>query len=144
MSIHTRAVGDDLHDVARAVEWVGGLAAEAGLPEDLRFSIELCLEEALANLVMHASAPSGEKDARIAVTVGADDCTIRLSDRCAPFDVVGAPLPDTETPAELKEGGRGLRLLRAFASELAYDSEPGRNILTLTFRRAPPTEAPAA
>jgi anti-sigma regulatory factor (Ser/Thr protein kinase) len=126
-----RAVRDDLADVGPAIEWAGRLAA--ALDPDVRFAVEVCLEEGLANLILHGRAPKGEKDIVLAFTGDALGARIEISDRCAPFDVAqAAPVADADDP--LREGGRGLMLLRAFASELSYETQGGRNRLTLTFR----------
>jgi anti-sigma regulatory factor (Ser/Thr protein kinase) len=138
-----RAVREDLGDVGSAVEWAGLLASEAGLSEEMRFSIEVCLEEALVNLVLHGEAADGGKDIAVDFGVGSTGCTVLVTDRCAPYDVVNEALPDREGEAVMREGGRGLMLLRAFATELAYASEQGRNALRMTFR-SPPDGAPSA
>jgi anti-sigma regulatory factor (Ser/Thr protein kinase) len=125
-------VRDDLGDVGPAIEWAGQWISV--VPEDLRFGIEVCLEEALANLILHGQPTDGDKD--IAVEVAADSmgATVAVTDRCAPYDVVHAASPPREKADAMIEGGRGLRLMHAFATELAYATHDGRNHLTMIFR----------
>jgi anti-sigma regulatory factor (Ser/Thr protein kinase) len=59
-----------------------------------------------------------------------------VGDRCRPFDAARAAVPEAPAPGRLFEGGQGLRLLHAFASELGYESEGGENRLTMVFRPA--------
>ena len=131
--MNRRAVEDSLSDVGPAVGWVSQMSSTVALPEDARFGIELCLEEALANLILHGRAPDGRKD--IAIVFSADDAQakIQITDRCTPYDVVNADLPPARGFDDPGEGGRGLRLLRSFASELSYETRDGGNILTMVF-----------
>jgi serine/threonine-protein kinase RsbW len=134
-----RPVADDLADVSAATAWLGRQAAETGLAEDLRNSIEVCVEEALANLVEHARPLADAKDIAICVTVDGDGATVIVTDRCIPFDSTQpppAPAPDAGRLGAMQVGGRGLRLMRAFASELTYRTCEGRNELTMRFRPA--------
>jgi hypothetical protein len=57
----SRTVRDDLGDVGPAIAWAGEFADQAGLAADARFAVDLSLEEALANLIMHGQADSGRQ-----------------------------------------------------------------------------------
>jgi anti-sigma regulatory factor (Ser/Thr protein kinase) len=127
-------VADDLSDVRSATAWVTQRVTEAGIAEDVRFNIELCVEEALANLIEHGRAADDGKNIAIGVTVDPDGATIVVTDRCVPFDSKTAPSPARPSASDMHEGGQGLRLMRAFASELTYRSSDGGNELTMHFR----------
>lgn len=102
------------------LDWAG-----AALPAGrARYAAELVLEEAFLNILSyagpHAAALGVELSARL------DDGLLHLEfvDDGAPFDpTVERPVPDDQP------GGRGLRLMRRFASTLAYRREDGRNRL---------------
>ena len=49
-----QAVEDDLRAVKPASEWVEARLVSAGAGEHLRHDVRVCLEEALANLILHA------------------------------------------------------------------------------------------
>jgi serine/threonine-protein kinase RsbW len=132
--MHRRPVADDLSDVAGATAWVGRQVAQADLAEDVRFNIEVCVEEALANLIEHGRTAQDDKDIAIAVAVDPDGATILVTDRCVPFDAAEAPSPAPPSAGDMHAGGQGLRLMRAFASELTYRTSAGRNELTMRFR----------
>jgi serine/threonine-protein kinase RsbW len=132
-----RSVADDLTDISGATAWVGEQMAEARLGDDVRYNIEVCVEEALANLVEHARPAEGAKDIAICVTNDGDGATIVITDRCIPFDSTRAPPPPPSDAGGMLAGGRGLRLMHAFASELAYRTRDGRNELTMRFRSSP-------
>jgi anti-sigma regulatory factor (Ser/Thr protein kinase) len=140
----TRAVADDLADVGRAIRWVGDRLSDASFNGDLRYGIEVCLEEALVNLILHGRGDDAGKDIALAVRADEGAATIVISDRCVPFDVAHEASPQPSKAGKLREGGQGLRLLRAFATELAYASENGRNVLTLRFHADAAAPAPAS
>ena len=129
-----RPVADDLGDVRGATTWVSQQVAEADLAEDVRFNIEVCVEEALANLIEHGCPAAAAKDIAIAVDTGPDGATVLVTDRCVPFDASTAPSPERPIATDMQAGGQGLRLMRAFASELTYRSVAGHNELTMRFR----------
>jgi anti-sigma regulatory factor (Ser/Thr protein kinase) len=128
--VERRSVRDHLTDVGAAIAWADAIAERACLTERLRHDLQVCLEEALANLIMHGVC-DGEKDITLDIAINEGAAELRVSDRCTPFDVTEAPLGalDIDRP-----GGAGLRLLRAFASELRYESRDGRNVLTIILR----------
>ena len=127
----SRPVQDDLGDVGPAIAWVGDILDAAGLSPDIRFAVDLGLEEALANLIIHGVALVGDKDIELSVTASSVEALVAITDRCAPFDVTDTA--NEPHPAEFDVGGRGLRLLRAAVSDLSYASADGRNTLTLRF-----------
>jgi len=131
--MNSRPVKDDLGDVGPAIEWVGGLVDQAGLSPDLRFAVDLSLEEALANLIMHGR--SGDRDKAIVISVAAngEGATVTISDRCTPFDVTE---PRSEVVSPMEIGGRGLKLLQSFAGELSYATCGDQNTLTMRFAAA--------
>ena len=126
----SRAVRDDLLTSAR-IAWAGAFVDRAGLSPDVRFAVDLSLEEALANLIMHGQRQGPEKDIVVSVAADTDGATITITDRCAPFDVTQQRSVGDETG--LSVGGRGLRLLRSFAGDLDYAAGGERNTLTMRF-----------
>ena len=135
------AVADDLVDIGRAIQWVAEGLGGAGLSEDVRYALEVCLEEALANLILHGDAGGGAKDIAVGYSAGLDGVTVVVTDGCAPFDVTAVEL---QKAAPDRVGGRGVGLMRAFASELAYASAGGRNALTMRFRSDQGSSRPSA
>lgn len=128
-----RCVADDLTDVARATAWVYQRVTDARLSDDVRYNIEVCVEEALANLILHGRVLNGGKDITVAFAALGGQATITVADRCIPFDVTREPPPSLPTREDLRVGGQGLRLIRAFSTGLTYRTENGRNELTMRF-----------
>src|SRR5262245_32115005 len=117
----TRAVAPVLADIGPAIGWADERLADCGVAQDLRTDIQVCVEEALANLVLHGKADAG-KDIRLAVGREAQTVVIQIEDRCQPFDPTNADFPPRATLENDVVGGAGLRLIRGLAASMRYDA----------------------
>jgi len=130
-----------LSDLAQIAPWVQSLAAEHELPSELSFAINLCLEEALSNVIRHGY--SGEPDHPIAIhcsirrpAANAMELAFAIEDQAAhfnPLETEQTVAPVFETLDELTPGGQGMRLLRKFAGSLQYEPLPAGNRLIIGF-----------
>ncbi len=113
--------------------WVDAVIAQLHLTGRTAFGLRLCLEEAVANLVMHGIPSPGIASDTIGVEVRSDDDSIHLTveDHCQPFDPTRA-----EAPSGSGVGGQGLVLMRRFTSNLRYERAGAANRLRLTLARA--------
>ena len=121
------ALTGSLAAIGDAGDWLADWLAPRAIPTDLAFAVRLCLEEALANIVMHGG---GEAGAAISASLAEEpgQLILKISDDGVAFDPVTA-----ESPKEAAIGGNGLILLRRYASAMSYRHEDGRNLLTLSF-----------
>jgi anti-sigma regulatory factor (Ser/Thr protein kinase) len=124
---------NDLAELERLAGWIESWAQQ-DLSPDLSFAVQLCLEEAVANIIMH----SVTKDRRleIAVEVERKDQMLvaRIEDNGMAFDPTQVPPPPV--PASLDEakvGDIGIHLMRSFASGIHYERRDGTNRLTMQF-----------
>lgn len=131
-----------MDELARAGGWLSVWAGQHNLPADVVFAIRLCLEEILANIVMHAFA-GGDHAISLDIRQDAHEVVLTAIDDGKPFDPLTAV---TATPAtnltEADTGGRGLILVKGYADRLAYGRENGRNRLVLGFTLAGETPEP--
>jgi serine/threonine-protein kinase RsbW len=112
--------------------WWRECAAAAGVPDAARDRGEVCLNEAVANVLAHGGAPTN-----IQLIAEREDglSRISISDDGAAFDVVQYPaVPIPKTLEAARPGGLGLHILRTMTDEIQYARVNGRNVLTLTFR----------
>lgn len=122
----------DLAEVARMNVWLHDLAREAAMPDRLRDDIKLCLNEAVANIIMHGIAGDGPLEIRLDLAVSATGARAVLADTARAFDPLAHPEPAKITSIETAQvGGFGISLIRATAGELSYARADGRNVLTL-------------
>jgi anti-sigma regulatory factor (Ser/Thr protein kinase) len=131
--------------IVEALRWIEALAGEQELPEDLSFSIQVCVEELFANLVRHGGGvwtddPAAAADTATAVSMtisfsmDGDAVTVVLEDNGMPFDVAAAPPKPVDRPLEAaRPGGLGIQLIKNLSSELTYDHVGGLNRTTLKF-----------
>jgi anti-sigma regulatory factor (Ser/Thr protein kinase) len=125
---------NDRAELARMMTWIDDIVAALELSADTTYALQLCLEEAVVNVISYGFEPDSEHDVRIAVW--RDDGLVRaeITDDGMPFDPLAQALP--ETPSDLESaqiGGLGIKLMRNFASNIAYQRAGSSNRLTLTF-----------
>jgi anti-sigma regulatory factor (Ser/Thr protein kinase) len=130
---------NDLTELDRLGVFVRGVGHDEGLAPDRLFALELCLEEAVANIIMHGG-PADHGAMHVAVTITRDESSlmVRLEDDGAPFDPTAVPPPATAASLEeAKIGGLGVHLIRELATDMRYDRVGERNRLTLIFATRP-------
>jgi sigma-B regulation protein RsbU (phosphoserine phosphatase) len=104
------------------------------------FQLDLCLTEWVTNVIDYAYPAGQAPDDAIVVQLVREtaDVLVQIADRGIPFDPVAyVPKAAAQTLEEADAGGRGLLLVRKFATHLHYDREQGCNRFSLRFS-APP------
>ena len=125
-------------EINDAVLWVGDVAVKSGLGDQTSYAMQVCVEEALTNIVRHGHCAIGPGEIGLELTVTNGGVRIEVEDDCVPFDMTAAaPSRPHNDPTDPEVGGWGLGLIRAFASRLAYRREGERNRLTLEFDPVP-------
>jgi anti-sigma regulatory factor (Ser/Thr protein kinase) len=127
-----------LEELALVWPWVEAQAEQYEISADSQFAIQLCLEEALSNIIRHGY---GEQT-RCAISIhcaqsGSHSLIFTVEDQAPPFDPL-AYMVDDDAPApasieQLEVGGQGIRLLRKFAGKLDYQRIPNGNRLIICF-----------
>ena len=103
------------------------------MPGKIALALRQCLEEAVANLISHTPPVAGEAIA-VDLRWQGDDLVAIVEDRGPPFDLRAAqPIAHATTLEAVEPGGWGIQLIRAFATEIDYDTTPGCNRLILRF-----------
>jgi len=127
---------NDRAELRRAAEWIADVARQEGLPARIADRLDLCLGEALANVVAHAFPDGGRHDVVVRCGSSGGWVMLEVEDDGLPFDPLARPLPQPAARlADATIGERGLALIRHFAEESRYRREAGRNHLTLRWRR---------
>lgn len=122
-----------LGELERLAHWIDDLAEHTQLPVEQAFAIQLCLEEAVANIVMYGGAPD---DASIVVELTKTDARVTavIEDSARPFDPT--KVPPRAKPLSLGEariGEVGVHLIRSYSSDMNYERRGGHNRLILKF-----------
>jgi anti-sigma regulatory factor (Ser/Thr protein kinase) len=136
------ATPDRLADIDSWIEQAGGAWR---LSEDVVFRARVCVAEILANLLEHGrSRPDGD-DIRITLRAFPPALDLEISDSGRPFDPTMRAVAAAAAPPSDRLGGRGLRLLGAYASDMTYRRASRWNVLSLRVARTlrPVQGAPA-
>ncbi len=103
------------------------------MPGKVALALRQCLEEAVANLIIHTPPVAGDAIA-IDLQWQGDDLVATVEDRGPPFDLRAAqPIAHAATLEAVEPGGWGIQLIRAFATDIDYHTTPGCNRLILRF-----------
>lgn len=139
----TVSIRSSYDEVRAAAEAIREHCAREGLAEMDAAMIELALVEALNNCVEHAY--SGREDGAIDVSLRIDadrvEADVRDAGRAVdPAALAVEPEPGEAEPADraaLREGGRGLGIIRGVFDEVSFERAGETNHLHLVRRRTP-------
>ena len=131
------SIGADLGEVARVQETFGEFAETHGVPAAVRRTMNVVLDELLANTVTYGLADKAGGTATIDVELHGDRLVVTLTDDGTPFDPFGRAAPDTTLSVEDRPiGGLGIHLVRQLVDEVSYHRRGDRNIVVLVKRLA--------
>ncbi len=135
---------DDLAELERLAGWIDGWAQERVSP-DTSFAIQLCLEEAVANIIMYGAAEDDRVEIAVELERSGSTLVARVEDTGKHFDPTRFPPPIPATSLEEAEiGDLGIHLMRGFANGMDYERRDCINRLTLRFagpQATPPQHA---
>jgi len=129
----------DAERVRDASMWLAQSGTEFGVPEEELNRLDLCLNEALANIISHGNPAALTCPIHILLDVrrenDACEATATVSDAGPAFDTSSATIkPRPQTLADAEPGGLGLLMIRSFSDKLAYSYSHGRNHLSFSVR----------
>src|SRR5262245_59780509 len=123
----------DLAELERLAVWIEGWATR-GLSASLSFDVQVCLEEAVANIIMYSTTPDDHLEIVVEIERGEQTLVARIEDNGSAFDPTRVPRPPVPASlAEAKVGNLGIHLMRSFASGMHYERRDSRNRLTMQF-----------
>src|SRR5262245_1851221 len=108
----------DLAELERLAVWIEGWAMWE-LSASLSFAVQVCLEEAVANIIMFSTTTDDRLEIVVEVERGDQTLVARIEDNGSAFDPTQV-LPPTfpASLAEAKVGNLGIHLMRSFASDM--------------------------
>lgn len=122
-------------DVRPASHWLARSCQARGVPDDQILRLDLCLNEALANVISHGGAQALAAPVRLRVHVSGDaamhQASVTVYDSGPAFDATSVqPGELAATLDEAEPGGLGLRMIRNLSDSLSYWHDQGHNELT--------------
>jgi anti-sigma B factor antagonist len=127
--------------VRRAGAWVDELAILLNLSGETEYALRLCLEEAVTNIVNHATpepgavGESGRDSVALHLLANASTLRLTIEDHCGAFNPLDTPLLEPDSPAPEGEGGLGITLLRRHADQVSWERVGTTNRLSITLPR---------
>lgn len=124
-----------LSEVARVAAAFAAFATEQRVPPEVRRSLQVVLDDLLANVVLHGLAGRPDGEAVVDVALTGDTLTLTISDNGPPFDPFARAAPDTTLSIEERQiGGLGIHLVRQMMDEFSYARREDRNVTVLSKR----------
>ncbi len=103
-----------------------------GIPDRVRRSIQVVLDELLSNTVRCGKVGERETTIEVGFRLDTESLRVEILDDGAPFNPLERENPDTTIPLEKRPvGGLGVMLVRHLVDEITYDGEGGRNRVLL-------------
>lgn len=128
-------VRNDVSELRRMSAWLAQSARDCGLPPERVFELDLCANEALANIISYAYEQAGSHEISLRLCAGGGGASLEIEDDGQPFNPLDAALaPPPASLAGAAIGGLGLKLIRGMAGKCAYQRRGGKNVLTITAR----------
>jgi anti-sigma regulatory factor (Ser/Thr protein kinase) len=107
--------------------WIERMGAAWGVAADVVFRARVCVAELAANLLEHGRVRHEGDEMTVTLRPDGAALDIVVTDTGHAFD----PTARSDGTARDGFGGRGLRLLRAYATAMIYRRDGGHNILRL-------------
>ncbi len=122
----------DVQAIEEAVEYVVARCSSCeSRARRLRLNFRVGLTEALSNAMLYGNQADPDKRVRVEVRLSTDEITARVIDQGPGFDPRAVPDP-TQPENLVREGGRGLFLMRKLLDEVRYNDRG--NCVTLVLR----------
>lgn len=114
------------------VEAFDRFSSDHGIPDAVRRSTQVVLDELLSNTVRCGRTGDREVTIDVVFRLDAETLRVEIADDGTPFNPLESAAPDTTLPLEKRPvGGLGLMLVRHLVDEISYDGEGGRNRVSL-------------
>ena len=124
---------NQLAELDRLAPWLQH-RADLKLSCDTSLAIQVCLEEAIANIIMYGGAEGERIEISVELNSTAGILVAEIEDTGQEFDPTQAPsLTVSPSLADAKPGNVGIHLMRNFSDDMTYLRHSDRNHLTLRF-----------
>lgn len=131
----TKTFAVDAHQLRAVSAWWHEWARSAGLTEEARDRGELCLNEAIGNIIEHGAA-GAPQSVDVVVEPLERAVSVSVIDSGARFNPLEhQPAERGRSLATTPDRGLGILMMRTFAESLSYRRDHDRNVLTFTFSR---------
>ncbi len=114
--------------------WVAERAATLGLSSQTAYALQLCMEEAVTNVISYAFDPGSVHEIHIRLWCDGEALFAEISDDGRQFDPLAYEVPPLAKDLDSAAiGGLGIKLMRGFAESIAYQRSGQTNRLLMSF-----------
>ena len=106
-------------NISRIEPFLRSIPCVHELPENVYYNALIVLTEAVKNAIIHGNACNEGKDVDVVVNVDSERFQIIVTDQGTGFDAEAVPDPRRRENI-LKDGGRGVFLIRALSEDVRY------------------------
>lgn len=126
---------NDFIELRPMSEWLHHVAECLVLPEPLVKDLDLCANEAVANIILYAYEDQDQHQIQMRIELKKNqELCLTIQDDGKPFDPFKAVLPDSyDKIGDVNIGGLGIKLMRSLVDQCHYQWLNGKNILSLCF-----------
>lgn len=129
------SVGADADGVEKVNAVFAEFAKTYALPEAVRRSLNIALDELLANELSHGMAGRDAGSVTVEVELDRERLTATIADDGPPFDPFRQAAPDTTLSVDERPiGGLGIHLVRELMDDVSYERRDGQNVVVLVKR----------
>jgi serine/threonine-protein kinase RsbW len=122
-------------EVERLSREFGQFADRQGLAPEVRFHVNLALEEIVTNVICHGYKNRDGQSITVEVAVAPGELTAWVEDAAPAFNPLQLSPPDVTAPLEQRRpGGLGIHLAKKLLDGLQYSRIDGKNRLELRKR----------
>ena len=130
---HARRITNRMSELRPLSVWAAEVVDGWGCPASRRQDVDLCLNEAVSNIIRHGYTDDAPHEIDIELWREPGVVVVRIEDDARPFDPLKVREPQHDTLDEARPDGRGIVLIRRTADGANYDRRDGRNRLELRF-----------
>ncbi len=107
-------------------------AEEFGLPDAVRQSMSIVMDEMLNNIISYAYQGEVEKEIEVNFELSGRRLVTTIKDSGVPFNPFSRETPDVSESIEEREiGGLGIHMVRSLMDEFSYHRQINKNVITL-------------
>ncbi len=131
-------ISNDLTELRRMSAWLKRCCGVAEIPDDVVFSLDLCANEAVTNIICYAFDGVGRHNIILEFSDSVRGASLTITDDGMPFNMLEAPEhKQPSSLAEAKIGGLGIHLIRHLVSQCHYQRAGGQNVFSFEVEHNP-------
>ena len=123
---------NDIQELERLEPFLENFFNRNNLDITLLPSVNLALEEALANVIMYAYPKGVQGEVTLSTNIKGEDILMEIKDKGAPFDPLQQQEANLDVPLEERQiGGLGIHLIKEIMDGVEYARADGKNVLKM-------------